>query len=94
MAVTVVGKTITLTAQGDEVALPLVIKSIHWYGATTAGHLLQIGESDTLGDPANEIYHDEAAGANYVSRSLIEKYYPKGIELQDLDSGAVDIIYE
>lgn len=93
MAVTVNGKTIIMTAQGDEFPEPIVIKSIHWIGATTAGHLLEIEESSTLVASPAPIYNDEAAGANYVSRSLIEAYYPNGIEITDLDSGEVNIIY-
>lgn len=94
MAVTVTGKTIVLTAQGDQVDLGVDIKSIHWIGATNAGHLLEIKDSPVLetGTPGT-IYKDEAAGANYTSRSLIEKYYPKGFEITDLDSGAVHVIY-
>jgi hypothetical protein len=94
MAVTVTGKTIVLTAQGDQWDNPIIIKSIHWIGATTAGHLLEIKESPVLetGTPGT-IYKDEAAGANYVSRALIEKYYHNGFEITDLDSGAVHVIY-
>lgn len=94
MAVTVVDKTITLTAQSDEFELPVVIKSIHWIGATTAGHLLEISQSSTIGDNTKVIYSDVAAGANYVSRTLIEDYYPFGIEITDLDSGTVQIVIE
>ena len=93
MAVTIADKTITFTAQSDEFPNPIVIKSIHWIGATTAGHLLEIAQSSTLGDNSKVIYSDVAAGANYVSRSLIEKYYPFGIEITDLDSGTVQVIY-
>lgn len=93
MAVTVNGKTIILAAQDDEVAMPLVIKSIHWVGATTAGHLLEIEESTLVASPA-PIYTDAAAGSNYVSRALIEKSYPNGIKVTDLDSGTVYVIYE
>lgn len=94
MAVTVNGKTIVLTAQDDAVNMPIVIKSIHWVGATTAGHLLEIEESSTLVASPAPIYTDAAAGANYVSRSLIEKHYPFGLKVTDLDSGTVYVIYE
>lgn len=93
MAVTVSGSTIRLTAQGDEFALPIVVKSIFWTGATTAGHLLELAESSTLGSTSNVIYRSVADAANYVDRSLIERYYPNGIEVTDLDSGEVQIIY-
>ena len=92
MAVTVVDKTISFSAQSDEFPLPIVIKSIHWIGASTAGHLLEISQSSTLGDNTKVIYRDEAAGSSYVSRSLIEKYYPFGIEITDLDSGVVQVV--
>ena len=92
MAVTIADKTITFTAQSDEWADPIVIKSIHWIGATTAGHLLAIAQSSTSGDNTKVIYQDVAAGANYVSRTLIEEYYPFGVEITDLDSGSVQII--
>jgi hypothetical protein len=94
MSVTVVDKTITMTAQSDEVVIPIVIKSIHWIGAVSAGHLLEIAQSSTIGDNTKVIYSDVAAGPNYVSRSLVEKYYPFGIELTDLDSGTIQIIME
>lgn len=94
MAVTVVDKTITMTAEDDSIDIPLVIKSISWIGATTGGHLLEIGQSSVLGDNTKVIYEDVAAGANYVSRTLVEKYYPFGVELTDLDSGTVQIVME
>lgn len=93
MAVSVNGKTIIMTAQSDKWSAPIVIKSIHWVGATTAGHLLEIEESSDLVTSPAPIYNDEAAGANYVSRALIEAYYPNGVEITDLDSGEVNIIY-
>lgn len=93
MAVSVNDKTIIFTAQGDEFPNPIVIKSIHWTGATTAGHLLAIAQSSTIGDNTKVIYRDESPGANYVSRSLIEEYYPFGVEITDLDSGEVQIVY-
>lgn len=92
MAVSIADKTITFSAQGDEYVGPIVIKSIHWIGATTAGHLLEIAQSSTNGDNTKIIFKDEAAGANYVSRALIEEYYPFGIEITDLDSGTVQVI--
>ena len=94
MAVTSAGKTITLTAEDDEYPLPSVIKSISWIGATTAGHLLAIGESAALGTPAKTIYSDRANAANYVSRQLIETYYPFGFRLTDLDSGVVQVVIQ
>lgn len=93
MAVTVQGSTIRMTAEADEVSIPLVIKSIQWTGATVAGHLLEITEDSTLGSTSARLHFDEAAGANYVSSKLIERYYPKGIRLNDLDSGEVLVIY-
>lgn len=94
MAVTVVDKTVTLTAEGDEWPQPAVIKSIHWVGATTVGHLLEISQSDTIGDNTKKIYTDVAAGQNYVSRSLVERHYPFGFEITDLDSGEVQVVIE
>lgn len=94
MAVTVVDKTVIFTAQDDEFAGPITIKSISWVGATTAGHLLSVGQSGTIGDNTKEIYSDVAAGANYVSRSLVEKHYPFGMEIIDLDSGTIEVVME
>lgn len=92
MAVTVVDKVVTMTAQDDEFPVPCVIKSISWIGATTVGHLLELSQSATLGDNTKAIYTDVAAGANYVSRTLIEQSFPHGFELTDLDSGTVQVI--
>lgn len=94
MAVSVNGKTIIFTAQGDEFAQPIVIKSIHWTGATTAGHLLEIAESSTIGDNSKVLYRSVADAANFVDRQLIEVHYDKGLEITDLDSGEVQVIYE
>lgn len=91
MAVSIQDKVITLTEEDDAVALPLTIKSIVWREATTAGHLLAIAQSDTLGDNTKVIYQDVAPGANYLSHRLIELHFPFGIEITDLDSGEVDI---
>jgi len=92
MAVTIADKTITLTAQGDSVDESISILSIHWIGATTTGHLLEISQSSALVGSPGVIYSDHAAGANYVSRSYIDAFYPNGIEITDLDSGVVQIV--
>lgn len=92
MALTVVDKTLTFTAQDDQFPLPIVIKSIRWIGATTAGHLLEIGQSSTIGDETKVIYTDVADAANYENTRLIEVYYPFGIQITDLDSGQVEVI--
>ena len=93
MAVTVQGSTIRMTAQADEVSMPLVVKSFHWSGATTVGHLLEITEDSTLGSTSNRLHADSAAGANYQGIKLMERYYPKGIRLNDMDSGEVFVVY-
>jgi len=40
------------------------------------------------------LYNDVAAGANYVSRTLEEIHCPHGIEITDLDSGTVQVVYQ
>lgn len=93
MAVTVVDKVITMTAQNDEIAEPIDVKSLRWTGATTAGHLLEISQS-SAGDITKRIYSSVAAGSNYVEESLKELRFPFGLRLTDLDSGQVDIYYK
>lgn len=92
MAVTVNSKTIRMTAEGDEWLDPIRIKTISWIGATGATHLLEISESSNAASPG-VIHSDEAAGSSYVSRTLVEEMYPFGIEITDLDSGYVEIVY-
>lgn len=94
MAVTVSGRSIRMTAEGDEVALPIKIKSVHWEGASAEGDLMELTESNALGSTSERIYRDRAPGTHYVGRALIEAYYPKGVRVNDLDSGEVIVIYE
>ena len=92
MAVTTADRTITLTAEGDRIDNSIAILSIHWVGATTAGHLLEISQSSALVGSPGVIYQDEAAGANYVGRAHIDAFYPGGLEITDLDSGVVQVV--
>ena len=94
MAVSVNGKTVVLTAQNDEFPMPIVIKRIDWVNATSIGHLLAVSESSTLGDNTKQIYRDSASTTEYTNGALIETYYPRGVEITDLDSGVVLIVME
>lgn len=93
MAVSVAGSVITMTAQGDKVSMPLKIKSMHWIGATTQGHLLNVTESSDIVTSPGSVHKDDAAGADYVGRSLYERYAPHGIEIEDMDSGQLQVVY-
>ena len=88
MAVTLNSNVIRMTAAGDEVAMPLWIKSIRWDGAAMAGDDLQITES-SLGNPANVILESLAAGANNEEHWLQEQLFRFGLEVNVLDSGEV-----
>ena len=92
MAVTVVGKKITMTAASDEVAMPLHIKNIRWVGTSlTAAEDELILVQSSIGDTSKEIWRTIAAGANYVEESLFENPISFGIRVDTIDSGQVDI---
>lgn len=88
MAVTVSSRVAHLTAEGDELAYPLIVKTIRWVGATTAGHSLILTESST-GTTTKEIYESVAAGANTVEETLKEMTFTHGLRVGTLDSGEV-----
>ena len=93
MAVTVVGNKITMTAAADEVAMPLVVKTLRWIGATTATHTLRVHES-SLGTTTKEIYRAEAGGASNTEESLKELHFPNGLRIDVIDSGQFDFYFQ
>lgn len=93
MAVTVVGSTIIMTAQGDKFSMPCTIKRIDWTRVTSSGHLLELAESSDIGDNTKVFYRDVADVNNYSHGRLLERYYPKGVEVTDMDSGQILLVY-
>lgn len=71
----------------------VVIKSIRWFGATTAGHQCRIVDNDS-----NTIWESRASGANYVEAEQLDEEYPPpkrgpGLRAAALESGTVLIYY-
>lgn len=90
-------KKFVLTAQADEITIPLFISRVLWRGGTTAGHLCQIADRV---DNTDVVYNNIAPGANFVServygdgKLLGAKHMPNGVAVTDLDSGTVEIDY-
>lgn len=90
MAVTSGGKVFKLTAAADELAYPVVVKTIRWVGADAEEDALQLTES-SIGDTTKVIYDSEAGGNANVEETLKELYFPFGIRVGTLDSGTVAI---
>ncbi len=77
-----------VTAAGSTVFSPngCRVKSIHWVGGTTAGHLLEI--QDAAG---NHLYGSQAAGQYNEIESITDRNWPTGFKVTTLDSGYVDV---
>lgn len=92
MAVTVTDRLIEFTAAADEFTEPLNIKAIRWVSKSAlAGDDLSITES-SAGDVTQVLFSSVAAGANYVEQAWFGdrgQFFPRGIEVDVLDSGTV-----
>lgn len=92
MAVTVGPSNIKLTAQGDTVAMGLIINAISWLGAVTTG------DAVTLIDPVTNavIWKDVASGNGHFieSKALEGRLLVNGLRADLLDSGELFIYYQ
>lgn len=60
----------------------LLIRSIRWVGATTAGHQLVFTDTDDA-----TLWESVASGANYVEESQVNTLWRAGFKLPTLGSG-------
>lgn len=71
----------TIIASGN-----VMVKSVRWVGATTAGHGLVIQDS-----ASNELFKSAASAANYVEESILDRKWYNGFKVTTLGSGDVYI---
>lgn len=68
------------------VAGRLRIKSIRWVGASVAGHVAEIQDSNN-----RVIWRSQATGANNVEGQIIERVWENGFRVPTLQSGTLYI---
>lgn len=74
---------------GHELDDPLFVTGVLWSGATAPGHRVVIGESDTLGDSANEIMRLATNPASATVFVPLNAQFLKGMQITQIDSGTL-----
>ena len=70
-------------------SFPVLVKTIRWASATTAGHTCQI-----ISAKGNTLWQSVASGANYIEAELVERWWYDGFLVSVLQSGQLWITYE
>lgn len=76
---------------GHELATALFVTDIVWSGATAPNHRVVIGESDTLGDSANELVRLAAGPLGSTVSIALNAQFLNGLQVTQIDSGTLFI---